>query len=215
MPEFSKNTDHPVLTAKVVNSWNGLKKPFLAQVGYHPPDFRGVCGWAKQNWAEQPLTNRVPLLVGCLDTAVASLLPSPFRQTCFSQRLQTSPPANSEVTWTTRICWSCHRRRVVFSASFVCRCVPHRSRPALRSASRQPCSCRGSGCPGISLCSPASPPAQTERRRLIQQLLRGGGESSRSPLAFALLLITSGLTGVGALVPHVSGSLVFTPARCF
>lgn len=142
-------------------------------------------------------------------------LPSPFRQTCFSQRLQTSPPANSEVTWTTRICWSCHRRRVVFSASFVCRCVPHRSRPALRSASRQPCSCRGSGCPGISLCSPASPPAQTERRRLIQQLLRGGGESSRSPLAFALLLITSGLTGVGALVPHVSGSLVFTPARCF
>lgn len=83
MPEFSKNTDHPVLTAKVVNSWNGLKKPFLAQVGYHPPDFRGVCGWAKQNWAEQPLTNRVPLLVGCLDTAVASLCHPPLDRLAF------------------------------------------------------------------------------------------------------------------------------------
>ena len=53
-----------------------------------------------------------------------------------------------------------------------------------------------------------------DRRGLMQQLLKEKN-SSGSLLAFALLLITSGVTGMGASVPHVSGSLVVTPTRCF
>lgn len=63
----------------------------------HTGDLRG---WAKQKRAEQHFTDQVPSSPCCLDTAAISP-PFPFRQTCLSQRLQTSPPANSEVTWTT------------------------------------------------------------------------------------------------------------------
>lgn len=55
-----------------------------------------------------------------------------------------------------------------------------------------------------------------DQRGFMQRLLpEKKKNSSRSLLAFALLLITSGVIGMGAPVPHVLGLLLFTPTRCF
>lgn len=57
-----ENTDHPDLTAKVVNHWNGLRKYFPGQIKYLSADFRDLCGWAKQKGAEQHLIIHVRVL---------------------------------------------------------------------------------------------------------------------------------------------------------
>lgn len=225
MPEFSKNTDRPVLTAKVINSWNSLKKSFLVQVRYPTLEI-SVAGLSRR---EQSSTSQIRF-----PHHHAVWIQQPFLHPSPSGRLAYHRGFRPHLQQILKLRGppACKRQLLVVSSSSSLCCVsPHifyfvhvlvhtplLSHPARRSGSLQPVSCRGSGCPGISLCSPASPSLlQRQRSERLHATVATGKKknSSRSLLAFALLLITSGVIGMGAPVPHVLGLLLFTPTRCF